>query len=188
MDVRGWVGNLGKYNEGELVGEWVTFPVDEEERQEIMDRIGIGKPVDPDDPLFGTYEETFFADYDCELPLFDVFGEYPQWETLNEIAEAVEDVEGTDAEVLLAIIGNMGTASPDEIRAGIRDYESGDWRFFPGCDDMSDVAQVIAWEDPAFESAPDFMQRHFDFASYGEELDSSGTFLPTESGYVEVYC
>ena len=29
--LKGFITNLGKYNEGELVGEWVTFPIDEDE-------------------------------------------------------------------------------------------------------------------------------------------------------------
>lgn len=37
-----FVTNLGKYNEGELVGEWVKFPITEEELQEVFERIGIG--------------------------------------------------------------------------------------------------------------------------------------------------
>ena len=37
-----FVTNLGKYNEGELVGEWVHFPTTEEEMKEVFERIGIG--------------------------------------------------------------------------------------------------------------------------------------------------
>ena len=38
-----FVTNLGKYNEGFLVGEWVKFPVTNEEMQAIFRRIGIGR-------------------------------------------------------------------------------------------------------------------------------------------------
>lgn len=33
--------NLGKYNEGKLVDEWVELPVSNEELQEVFKRIGI---------------------------------------------------------------------------------------------------------------------------------------------------
>ena len=47
--------NLGKYNEGELVGEWVSFPVSADEMKAVLDRIQIGHPDD-----FGIpYEEIF---------------------------------------------------------------------------------------------------------------------------------
>ena len=39
-----FITNLGKYNEGFLVGEWVKFPVTNEEMQAVFRRIGIGRP------------------------------------------------------------------------------------------------------------------------------------------------
>ncbi|MBQ9041440.1 MAG: antirestriction protein ArdA [Eggerthellaceae bacterium] len=178
--VKAWVGNLGKYNEGDLVGEWVEFPIDDDDREDVLQRIGIGDPVDQDDPSFGIYEEYFFPDYDSELPLFEEFSEYASYEELNEIAEAVEDVE--DFDILIAIIGNETSLS-----AAIQTYKSGDWRDYPGCEDMSDVAMRCCEDDPAFTEAEDFMRRHFDFESYGQELESCGTFLPYDGGYVELW-
>jgi hypothetical protein len=35
--------NLGKYNEGELIGEWVELPVSQEELQKVFERIGINE-------------------------------------------------------------------------------------------------------------------------------------------------
>ena len=48
-----YVTNLGKYNEGALVGEWVKFPTTEEEMQKVYERIGIGSKDDFGNP----YEE-----------------------------------------------------------------------------------------------------------------------------------
>ena len=36
-----YVTNLGKYNEGELVGEYLKFPTTPEEVQALLKRIGI---------------------------------------------------------------------------------------------------------------------------------------------------
>ena len=41
-----FITNLGKYNEGELVGEWVKFPTTTEELKEVFKRIGIGQKDD----------------------------------------------------------------------------------------------------------------------------------------------
>ena len=58
-----FVTNLGKYNEGELVGEWVHFPTTEEEMKKVFERIGIGSKGE-----FGqVYEEWFITDYDCSI-------------------------------------------------------------------------------------------------------------------------
>ena len=74
MELRGFITNLGKYNEGELIGEWITFPIDEEELQEVFERIGINEE----------YEEFFFTDYENNLL---GLGEYESIEHINEIAE-----------------------------------------------------------------------------------------------------
>ena len=54
-----FITNLGKYNEGVLVGEWVKFPTTAEELQKVFERIGIGSKDDFGHP----YEEWFITDY-----------------------------------------------------------------------------------------------------------------------------
>lgn len=53
-----FITNLGKYNEGDLVGEWVKFPTTPEEMQKVFERIGIGQKDDFGQP----YEEWFITD------------------------------------------------------------------------------------------------------------------------------
>ena len=49
--------NLGKYNEGYLIGEWVTLPIDNDELEEVKKRIGINE----------YYEEWFITDYESDI-------------------------------------------------------------------------------------------------------------------------
>ena len=86
--LRGFITNLGLYNEGQLVGEWIDFPVSDLELEEVKKRIGI------DDD----YEEWFFTDYECDLDCFDASNleEYESIETLNEIGEKLLDVYDRD--------------------------------------------------------------------------------------------
>lgn len=37
--MRVWVGNLGKYNEGELVGEWITLPMPKNQLDDILSKL-----------------------------------------------------------------------------------------------------------------------------------------------------
>ena len=53
-DMQVYIANLGKYNEGELVGAWFTFPIDFEE---VKEKIGLNDE----------YEE--YAIHDYELPV-----------------------------------------------------------------------------------------------------------------------
>lgn len=84
-DFEAFVTNLGKYNEGELVGEWVKFPTTEEEMQKVFERIGIGSKDEFGQP----YEEWFITDYEC--PIYGVqkmLGEYESLDKLNYLAAA----------------------------------------------------------------------------------------------------
>lgn len=68
-----FITNLGKYNEGSLMGEWVKFPTTAEELQKVFERIGIGSKDDFGQP----YKEWFITDYDCYVDgLYDKLGEY----------------------------------------------------------------------------------------------------------------
>ena len=73
-----YITNLGKYNEGELVGKWISLPISEEELEQVLQEIGINEE----------YEEYFFTDYDCEVSLN--LSEYESIEHLNELAEKLE--------------------------------------------------------------------------------------------------
>ena len=75
-----FITNLGKYNEGELVGEWVSLPCDDLDA--VYERIGIDEE----------YEEAFITDFETDFN-YSV-GEYESIEDLNECAE---ELEGTDA-------------------------------------------------------------------------------------------
>ena len=61
-DMQVYIANLGKYNEGELVGAWFTFPIDFEE---VKEKIGLNDE----------YEE--YAIHDYELPF--TVDEYGKW-------------------------------------------------------------------------------------------------------------
>lgn len=73
-----FVTNLGKYNEGALVGEWVKFPITEDELKEVFERIGIGSK----DEFGHVYEEWFITDYECPVHgVYDMLSEYESLDT-----------------------------------------------------------------------------------------------------------
>ena len=88
-----FITNLGKYNEGELIGEWVKFPTTPEELQNVFTRIGIGAKDD-----FGnTYEEWFISDYDCYVDgLYEKLGEYANLDELNYLASKLDELNADE--------------------------------------------------------------------------------------------
>lgn len=86
-----YVTNLGLYNEGELVGEWVKFPTDSEHFKEVLNRIGIGKTDDFGQP----YEEYFISDYDCYVHgIYNCLTGFANVDELNYLASLIENMSG----------------------------------------------------------------------------------------------
>ena len=176
MEIRGYVANLGRYNEGQLIGEWVTFPVDEEEWNEVLEHIGISSEPDENGRI---YEEYFFADWDCGCDFG--FGEYEDVERVNEIAERVDNLNSYEEEALEAMIDDG--FGPEEALSGII---NGDVLMYFDCYTMEDVAYRVIEETGMLANVDDSIAGYFDYEKYGRDLDATGTFLPTETGYIEV--
>lgn len=87
FSVRAFIANLDKYNEGELVGEWVGFPVNPEEMEGVLDRIGIGER----DPFGNIYDEIFITDVTSNIPkVSEIVTPHENVEKLNYFAACVQ--------------------------------------------------------------------------------------------------
>lgn len=160
---KAWIGNLGKYNEGELVGEWLEFPCDEEEFEACLKRIGIGST----DEFGAPYEEYFVADYDSDFGSGEL-GEYPSYEELNEFGEKCEELEELDdtygagfAHSLIKEVGDI-----DEVLDNADDLI-----VFEG-DSDSDIGYYWVEEvDGGVEHLDkDTLERYFDYEALGRDL------------------
>ncbi|MDO4212005.1 MAG: antirestriction protein ArdA [Bacteroidales bacterium] len=183
-----WIGNLGKYNEGDLVGEWVKFPTTYQEMRGVMERIGIGQPVDPDDPLFGYYEEHYIGDYDCYVDgLMDVAGEYTSLDSLNMLAVQLESLNEPDYHKFVAAQSLVDCSSVDDLvhLAGNLHLYSLD----PGVKNEYDlgyqhVAALRELRDNDEFDKCGYLWNHINYKSLGEEIASSLDGCFTNYGYV----
>ena len=92
-DMAVYIANLGRYNEGYLVGAWFTFPIDEED---VKEKIGLNE----------RYEE--YAIHDTDNFPVDI-GEYVSIEELNEMYEMIEELPDYIVECLDEFISHYGT-------------------------------------------------------------------------------
>ena len=174
-----FVTNLGKYNEGELVGEWVKFPTTAEEMKQVFDRIGIGKTGD-----FGqVYEEWFITDYDCYVDgLYDKLGEYESLDELNYLASKLDEMDRGEFEQFQAAM-EIGDHS-GSVREIINLTENLDcYDVYPGIEDYDDLGRYYIDELDAMQ-VPEHLRNYIDYEAYGRDiaLDESGDF--TSFGYV----
>ena len=160
-----WVGNLGKYNEGELVGYWLSLPQPDfdETWEKLMGEIGID---------YERYEEVFCADWECRIPGLK-YSEYPDYEELNSIAEQWEDLNDEEMGVVEVYM--------DKVSDDIEDAMCCESVVHYGCDDMTDVAYRYCNDCGMFDGVSDFISSYFDFAAYGRDMESEGTFGYSET-------
>ena len=91
-----YITNLGKYAEGQLVGETLKFPATTEEVQALLKRIGVDGV---------RYEEIFITSFDGDvLGLYDHLGEYESIDELNHLAHVLSDLDQSDIEKFEAVI------------------------------------------------------------------------------------
>ncbi len=154
-----YLTNLGKYNEGELVGEWIEMPISEEELQEVFKRIGINEE----------YEEFFITDYECDIEGVKI-GEYESIEKLNEIAEAFEDINEHESIIIQAMLSE-GYSLEDAIE------KKDDCMMYPNCEDMEDVAREYAEQVGLLDGIPENLQNYFDFEAFGRDMSFEGQYV-----------
>ena len=82
---KAYITNLGKYNEGALVGEYLKFPTTTEEVQALLKRIGIDGV---------RYEEIFIADFETNVAgLRNHLGEGESIDELNYLASLLDELD-----------------------------------------------------------------------------------------------
>jgi len=174
-----FVTNLGKYNEGELVGEWVKFPTTAEEMKKVFDRIGIGQKDDFGQP----YEEWFITDYDCYVDgLYDKLGEYESLDELNYLASKLDEMSQGEYEQFQAAmeIGNH-SGSVQEIINLTENLDCYD--VYPDIHDYDDLGRYYIDELDAMQ-VPEHLRNYIDYEAYGRDvaMEEGGDF--TDLGYV----
>ena len=178
--IKGYITNLGKYNEGVLAYKLISFPIDEDELNEALKEIGC-KYTDENGVVHNPlYEEYFFSDWECEIPF--EFGEYESISDVNDIAERVEVLETYEQDVLKVILEEH-TSDADE---ALRIVENDSYITWWGCDCMADVAEQMVDEYGYLNDVPENLRYYIDYEKYGRDLDLEGTFLEGNGFFIEL--
>lgn len=144
--------NLGKYNEGMLIGKWVDLPCDDLEEE--LKAIGVGAVP---------YEEYFITDYENDFGI--EIGEYDNLDELNELAEELEALNDDEQETVKAYMKVEGGT----IRNAIDEVSKGCCVFYQNTDlDTLAVEDVEAW------NLPDIALRYFDWEAYKRDMELNG--------------
>lgn len=160
-----YLTNLGLYNEGILSGEWVTLPATNEEIEAVKMRTGYDE----------LHEEYFITDYESDISCVNV-GEYDDIETLNTLAELIEN-EPEKVEALLYFGYDV-----DEIADHFDDlcycttpegFESDEYA----------IGYYFAKECGCLD-IPENLECYFDYEAYGRDVMLEGQFYTANDGSI----
>lgn len=153
-----FITNLGKYNEGRLIGKWLELPCDNLQKE--LESIGVKKG--------SAYEEAFITDYENNWDY--KVGEYENINLLNDMAKELRKVEkGNNKKWLLAYC----EALEMNLAEAIEDVEYQNSTFYED-QKMIDVTTELfnMWLDREIKDKDlkQLIQWHFDYEIYAEEL------------------
>lgn len=166
-----YITNLGKYNEGELVGETLTFPTSPQAVETLLKNIGV-------DGI--RYEEFFITSFDgYVLGLYDYLGEYENLDELNHLACLLSELSPDDLEKFEAAL-HIGThtSSVADIINLAENLDS--FEFYPDIENEDDLGRYFT-EDLAI---PAELKGYIDYEAYGRDLsiNEGGHLAP--GGYI----
>lgn len=176
MEVKAYITNLGKYNEGFLIGDWVTFPITIENYRDVMERIGISR----------WYEEWFITDYDIDIPeIASLLGEYECLEKLNYLAGRLKEMNAEEIKKF-EIILHYGMEDIKNVDDLINlTYNCGCYSFIPGIETEYDLGHYYVHDTGIYDlSNLGALVGYIDYKRYGRDIVVVDSGVFAKGGYL----
>lgn len=167
-----YLTNLGRYNEGYLIGKWVKLPVAENKLNEVLKEIGINE----------YYEEYFITDYENEIiGLGDVISEYSNVQALNKLAQRLEELSEDEADKLGAVLEYEACRSVSDVLELLDELDNFD--LLTDVTDDEDLGYYYA-EEYCSIAIPEHIQPYFNYEAYGRDIRLESSCLYTSYGFL----
>lgn len=180
---RAYLTNLGAYNEGELIGKWIDFPIQsesltlDESVKKMLAEIGVdGKQ----------YEEYFITDYDSEIDgLTGCFGEYENIFLLNYLANKISEMDCSTEQLEAMLEYGESTGSVMDLINLVCNTES--FYFLPDIENDYDLGYEYAVNSGMFTTelqSIGTLANYIDYESYGRDIRLTDGGIHTINGYI----
>ena len=148
MTIKIYVASLEAYNNGRMVGDWIT-PTDYLSFEKFNDAIQVATEY---------ADEVAVHDYDG----IDLDNEYPDFEELYYFCQALKD-SWVDEEVILAYAEYTGDELDNELIANAENNYVGTFGSFQEYADE--------WADEQLRDTDDVLKNYFDYESHARDLE-----------------
>ena len=164
-----FISNLKEYNNGKIIGEWVSLPC--EDIEEVLEKISnSGK------------DELFISDYETDINGLKV-AEYEDSLQLNEIAEEIEEMREDELIIFQAYLEQY----TNDLQQALDAVRQGNYRIYYNCDNMEDVAYQVVNDCGLLDGVPEEVKIYFDYEAYGRDIDIERTFIQVDNNIIELY-
>ena len=164
MTIKIYVASLEAYNQGRMVGDWVT-PTDYLSFEKFNDAIQVATEY---------ADEVAVHDYDG----INLSNEYPNFEELYYFCQALKD-SWVDDEVIMAYAEHTGDELDNELIANAEDYYVGTF------DSFQEYADDFA--DEQLHNTNDFLKSYFDYESFARDIEYDYTVLDLSDSNVAIF-
>lgn len=164
-----FISNLKEYNNGKIIGEWVSLPC--EGLEEVLNKISNNGN-----------DELFISDYETDISNLKI-SEYDDIMQLNEIAEEIEEMREDELIAFQAYLEQYA----NNMEQALEEVRQGNYRIYYNCDNMEDVAYQVVNDCGLLDGVPEEVKIYFDYEAYGRDLDINRTFIQIDNSFVELY-
>ncbi len=164
--IKVFITDLEAYNQGNLVGRWHQLPMNQDLLAESIENVlQEGRDICGDSHF---HEEMFITDFECEYMEVE---EYSNIDKLNEIAEAMEEIDEDGVKAIKFLMDNNLVKdifeAIDSYEDSVRIYEN---------QSMEDIAYDLIEECYSFENIPDIISNNIDYEKIGRDLEIEGSY------------
>ena len=172
-----FITDLAAYNNGFLVGEWVTLPLSGKELYMAINQIlSEGEHLCQSDV---THEEVFITDYEWEgQSLFNV-GEYDSPWDVNDDLGKVYELSDYQQRAVAFLLGEQLTYEVDDAILKADDV------IIHENQSLEDVAYELMQECYEVDKLPPIIANNIDYEGIARELDYDGTYWEIDGDVFE---
>ena len=163
--MRIYITDLESYNNGHLIGRWVTLPLGEDTLCEINEDILYeGRKACKHTQH---HEETFITDYDAEIAI----SEHDDIYRLNKLAEAMKNFT-EDERLKLRLLSCEGYNEREVIDSGLETYEVDiyDYRDNTSFTDTFELLAQDFVDEGVFGEVPKLLENYIDYELIARDL------------------
>lgn len=173
MDMTIYITDLGAYNNGYLIGEHISLPMDEDDLKSKIDKIlSIGAKACGDTE----HEEIFITDFECD---FMEIGEYDDPYKLNEIAAKMERMNDHFKKITKFLLSNnlvscLNQAIEESENVIVHENST-----------LENVAYEFVNECYDLDSLPSIISSNIDYKSIARDMEIEGRYFEVEGDIYE---